>query len=216
MRMIATLSLFALLAFSLSCSQGSRPSAFFQPGGFDADSRLNSLARKLGYMQSKLGFETYEFEFATPSDKKLVATLKAELNGSPVPELSGIYHIPPTGNHPNDRGWISINFFYPQYQTPTQQLPTWELSFSSAGASSTWVMTSPFKPAVAQSRSTSASGLGVLADDQEHKVWEYQISPAISANSEQYEFKYTLTIKLDNVEKGANLQEIRKESLSAR
>jgi len=198
---------------SLACAQAGRPSTFFQSAGFDTDSRVNSLTRKIGYLQSKLGVETYEFEFATPKDKKLIATFKAEQNGNPIPELSGIYQIPPTGVNQNSQGWISVTFFHPQYQSQTPQSPSCELSFSSSGVGHSFTTTSPFLPTATQSRgtSTSAAGSGRLDDEQEREVWDYHTSSVGENKSEQYDFKYTLTIKLAPVEKEEDLQKIRKE-----
>ena len=41
------------------------PPTFFRP----AEGGFNSLARRLQYIQSKLGIESYEFEFATSPDE---------------------------------------------------------------------------------------------------------------------------------------------------
>lgn len=212
MRLLKTSLLLTFSMLCLTCTQAGRSSTFFQPAGFDTDSRINSLARKIGDMQSKLGFATYEFEFATPKDKKLIAKFKAELNGDLVPELSGIYHIPPTGSNQNNQGLISVNFFNPEYQTQTPQTPTWELRFSSSGVGHGWVFTSPFLLTAVEARSTSGggTGLGILEDDQEHEVWNFRISP-VKAKSVQSDFKYTLTIKLEKVGEGEDLKEIRRE-----
>ena len=213
MRLLRSVLLLTFAMLCLTCTQSGRPSTFFQPAGVDADSRINSLARKMGYIQSKLGFAIYEFEFATPKDKKLIATFKAELNGNLVPELSGTYHIPPTGSNPNSQGLISVNFSYPNYQTQSPQPPTWELNFSSGGVGQGWTITCPFTFSATQGRSTSVgnSGLGKLEDDQTHEVWEYEISPVEANKSVQSKFKYSLTIKLEKVEEGEDLQKIRKE-----
>lgn len=213
MRLLKTSLLLTFAILSLTCTKSGRPSTFFQPAGFDADSRIKSLERQVGYMRSKLGFATYEFEFATPKDKKLIATFKAELDGNLVPELSGIYHIPPTGINQNEEGRIVINFFYPQYQPQPPESPTWELNFSSSGRSGSWTFPCPFLLTPAQSRSTSAgaTGLGILEDEQEHKVWQYRISPVGANGSVESDFKYTLTIKLEKVKEGEDLQETKKE-----
>ena len=112
-----------------------------------------------------------------------------------------------------NQGRISVDFFYPQYQTQTPQSPTWELNFSSSGVSEGWSFTSPFLLTTAESRGTSvsASGLDVLEDDQEHEVWEYQISPVEANKSAQSKFKYALTIKLEKVGEDEDLQKIRRE-----
>ena len=204
----ALLLSFALLC--LSCTQVGRSSAYFQPAGSssDADSRITSLARQFGYLQSKLGFAIYEFEFRTPPDKNLTATFKAELDGQLVPGLSGIYHIPPTGN---ERGWITIRFLNPQYQTQTPQSPTWELDISSGAKGSNWTMVSPFVLTANEASGTEVGiiGLGMFEDDQEHQVWKYGLSPVTTKNSKQSEFKYTLDIKL---EEGKSLNKIEKEA----
>ena len=211
MRLLRTSLLLTFPMLCLTCTQSGKPSTFFQPAGFDADSRVSSLERQIGYMRSKLGFATYEFEFATPEDKKLIATFKAELNGDLVPELSGIYHIPPTGSNPNKKGLISVNFFFPKYQTP--QFPTWELNLSSSGVGHGWTMKCPFTLTETRARSTdvSNSGLGMLEDEKEHEVWEYRISPVEANKSAESEFKYRLTIKLEKVGEGEDLQKIRRE-----
>lgn len=204
--------LFSFAILSLTCTQACSRAIFFRPVGFDTDSRINSLGRRIGD-QSKLGISSYEFEFVTPKDKKLIAIFKAELNGSLVPELSGIYHIPPTGSEQTNPGRISVNFFDPQYQTQTPQSPTWELNFSSSGVGQSWTFASPFILTATPARSTGVSGGGGMLedDDQERKVWELRTSPVETKQSAHNEFKYTLTIKLAKIEPGENLQVIRKE-----
>jgi hypothetical protein len=212
MRLLKTTLLLGLAILSLTCTPAGRPSAFFRPAGFDTDSRIDSVARQMAYMQSKLGFSTYDFEFATPKDKKLIAKFRAELNGNLVPELSGIYHIPPTGGNQNNQGRISVNFSHPQYQTQTPQSPTWELIVSSSGVGQSWTFKSPFILTEVAARSTGgSSGGGILGDDdQEHKVWDLEIWP-VEVNKSEQNFKYTLTVKLEKIEKGEDLQKIRKE-----
>ena len=213
MRILKSSLLLALAMLFLTCTQAGKPSAFFQPAGFDTDSRINSLRRQMGYMQSKLGLTINDFEFATPKDKKLIATFKAELDGRLVPELSGIYHIPPTGSSQSDQGLLSVCFFYPQYQTQTPQTPTWELFFSSSGGSHTWSFTSPFLLPATESRGSSGStgGFSRLEDELEHEVWELQISPVEANKSARSTFTYTLTIRLAKIGEGEDLQEIRRE-----
>jgi hypothetical protein len=212
MKLTNTILLLTYALGCLTCTRTDRPSAFFQPAGFDADSRMNSLDRKIGYMQSKLGLAIYDFEFVIPKDKNLMVTFKADLDGKLVPELSAIYHIPPTGNQ---RGWVSVSFFNPQYQTQPPQSPNWEVNVSSSGSLSSWTVTSPFVLTANQSRSTAVStaGLSDLDDNQEHKVWEYRLSPVSAKDSKQAVFTYTVNIKLEQIVEGKGVEKIEREDL---
>ena len=190
------------------------PTPFFRSASPD----LDSLPSEIAYLQSKLGVETYRFKFLIPPHNKLLATFVAALDGEVVPEMSGTYTIPPAEKYQTNEGTIWVNFIHPVFQTKRPQHPTWELHFSGA-VNHTFIMRSPFDPSIskaARSIGVSRTGHGSLQDGRDYKVWEYHTSSKASDGSgdQGYDFKYTLTVRLERLEEGDELGEIRRIEIS--
>ena len=117
-----------LISLCASCASPPRTDSFIR-SSYDPDTRLEAVERQIGYLQSKLGVQSYHFNFATPPDKRLVATFIAEMNGEMLPDLSGEFHIPPTDSARGNPGQIWVTFFEPKYQTGASQGPLLELEF---------------------------------------------------------------------------------------
>lgn len=204
----------ALIIIAVQHQYGS--STFFQPvsGG-----NLNSLARRLQYIQSKLGIESYEFEFATPPDRKLIATFVAKLNGEIVPDLSHVFHIPPADKSEGG-GRISIYFLHSSpYQRNTG--PIWEIHFRipTEGHSHldghSHTMSAPFDPSLhlgGRSTGTHTSGVSSIRDGEDYAVWDYQAysDPPDEALESEYAFSYRLNIRMEKLKEGEKIEGIRR------
>lgn len=211
MRLLKTSLLLTLALLSLTCIRVNERATFFRSTGRDTDSRVDSLTRQLQYLQSRLGFTTYEFEFATPRDMKVIATLKAEFKGQVVPDLSGIYTIPPTRQNQIQPDRVTLNFFYPKYQTKANESPEWEFNVKSGDILYTWAAAAPITPGEGMAVQVNTAGLSPLDDDKEHDIWDYKIVPMQAAQGEPPDFSYTLTIRLEKVKSGEKLDKVIRE-----
>jgi len=218
MRLLPACLLLILLVPTGSCVRSqnaqSHKGAFFNSGG-DLDSKVRSLQRAVGYSQSKLGISAHDFEFGLPQGRKLEATFVAELDGKPVPELSGTWHIPPSDNPDNNVGSISVFFFDPPYNDQAAQSPIWELNFQSAsGSGHSFTARSPFSPPKRGGNSASVDtvGLSSVAVDTEYRAWEYHAfyKPDDPSGERPYDFKYVLNIKMTEIKEGEKLERVKK------
>jgi hypothetical protein len=211
MRLLKTSLLVIVALLSLNCVRVNERATFFRTPNLDTDSHVDSLRRQLEYMRSKLGFATYEYEFATPRDMKMIVTLKAEFKGQVVPDLSGIYVVPPTGQNQTQPGRVTINFFYPQYQAKSEGSPTWEFNITSGNTLYTWVAAAPFTPGEGRAVSTSPGGISPLNDDKEHDIWDYKIETIKAPQGGPPDFSYTLTVRLEKARSGEKLDKVIRE-----
>ena len=205
---IALVCIVVIVLIIIAVQHRYNPPTFFQSVGGD----LNSLGRRLGYIQSKLGIESYEFEFATPPDRKLIATFVAELNGEVVPDLSHIFHIPPSDKSEGG-GWLSIYFLHDSLYQTKQQDPIWEFHFHTpAGGGYSFTTSSPFDPSLSRATTTGTSGVSSIRDGEDYEVWDYQSYPELSDKVLEagYDFDYRLSIRIEKLKEGEKIEKIRR------
>ena len=179
---------------------------------------IASLQGDLRYIQSKLGIEHFDFRFPSPRDTRLVATLVAKLDGKVVPELSGVFYIPPSDkSQDNEAADISITFFHPPYLTKIGDgsWPMWELLFH---GHTLYFLRSPFdlgfRPGGKGQYYTPTSSYSEVLKEvgKEHKAWSYE-SAGKQRDGKDYEFNYTLAVRIEKLEEGEELGKFRRTDL---
>ncbi|MCX6966574.1 MAG: hypothetical protein NTZ46_02135 [Verrucomicrobia bacterium] len=114
----------ALIALATVCSGSALAEEyFFRSIGVAEDQQ----ARRLDYIESKLGITRYDFHFVIPRDHKIVATFVSRLRGKPFDAGSGIYHIAPSPN-PEDKGFIYIDRFAPGHPLMVNSKVYWDVA----------------------------------------------------------------------------------------
>ena len=202
----------ALIIIAVQHQYGS-PTFFQSVGGGD----LNSLERRLGYIQSKLGIESHEFEFATPPDRKLIATFVAKLNGEIVPDLSHVFYIPPSDKSEGG-GRLSIYFLHNSLYQTNQQDSIWEFHFHTpTGGGYNFTTSSPFDPSLNRATTTSTSRVSSIRDDEDYEVWDYQSypEPPDEAMGSRYAFSYWLSIRMEKPKEGEKIERISRAAFAA-
>lgn len=217
--LILILAVFVIYFVYSGVLQG-RSGSFFKPVSNDLDSQVDSLRQQLGYVQSKLGMTSYDFDFAIPEGKKLVATFVANMDDKPVPQLSGVFHIPTTDEAPDKKGHLSVVFFHPKYESLSEQSSTCDISFRVPKANVNYTMPLPFDRisfAGGVSMSNGASALPSLDEGKDHPAWNIMIMAEGRDKSGQpsYVFKYTLNVRLEKLAEGEILNEIKRDELPA-
>jgi hypothetical protein len=149
----------------------------------------------------------------------LLATLRAELNGQVVPDLSGVFHVPASSNPRLRYGHLTIYYSDPPLSTQPTVPGAWHLDFSGPdGNGFSWTGNSPFLGSVTGSpgvtvgyNESNALGLG-----RDQKVWEYRAvyqNPA-RPDSGSFIFDYTLSVKFEPLAAGEKLEKIQRAELA--
>jgi hypothetical protein len=219
-RRLIVLAMIVAISFTSACSgvyEGAGAAFFRQPRRETPD-RLEVLERRLARLQSEMGITAYDFEFNIPRGNKLLATLRAELNGQAVPELSGVFHVPASSNPRLRYGHLTIYYTDPPLSSQPTIPGAWHLDFSGPdGNGFSWAGNSPFLGSVTGSPGVTvghneANALG-LGRDQ--KVWEYRAvyqNPA-RPDSGSFIFDYTLSVKFEPLVAGEKLEKIQRVEL---
>ena len=125
---LIVLAMIVAISFTSACSRvyEGAGSAFFRPPRRETSDRLDVLERRLARLQSEMGITAYDFEFNVPRGNKLLATLRADLNGQVVPELSGVFHVP-ASNDPRLRyGHVTIYYTDPPLSSEPTVPGAWQ------------------------------------------------------------------------------------------
>lgn len=173
-----------LMVFCLfSCdSPPPHPSPYYFQGAnsFErAHEHTITLLRRIGNLEYRMGILYYEFKYYIPDGKKLIVTMKAELNGEILPEMSGRFHIPPPeDSKKRNEGFIGIKYYDPPFQLKKPIGARWDYTFSGPGAeSSNYGFISPFELSAMSGFGFSTPGVSQrgLEVDREYEVWNFDL-----------------------------------------
>jgi hypothetical protein len=219
-RRLSVLAMIVAISFTSACSKvyEGAGSAFFRPPRRETSDRLDVLERRLGRLQSEMGITAYDFEFNIPRGNKLLATLRADLNGQVVPELSGVFHVPASNNPRLRYGHVTIYYTDPPLSSEPTVPGAWHLDISGPdGNGFSWAGNSPFLGSVAGSPGVTVgyNESKALGFGRDQKVWEYRAvyqNPA-RPDSGSFIFDYTLSVKFEPLAADEKLEKIQRVDL---
>ena len=220
-RRLIVLAMIVAISFTSACSRvyEGAGSAFFRPPHRETSDRLDVLERRLARLQSEMGITAYDFEFHVPRGNKLLATLRADLNGEVVPELSSVFLVPASNNPRLRYGHLTIYYTDPPLSSQPTIPGSWHLDFSGPdGNGFSWVGNSPFLGSVTGSPGVTVghNEANALGFGRDQKVWEYRAvyqNPA-RPDSGSFIFDYTLSVKFEPLAAGEKLEKIQRVELS--
>lgn len=166
-------------------------------------------------LQSLMGLAKWKFEYQMPPHQTLLVDMQAQLDGQPLPEMSGTYRIVPNWSDVTTTGAVIVSRYTPAWTTSEPHKPRWQFYLSASGERSrfgstdhmdygNWLNPIPAyelpatnKP-VARGSGEIYKSLGNLNEGSKHDIWTYHEHWLTNNEDilEQHNFQYQLSVQM--------------------